>query len=174
MSTFFSSLYYFIFFVIVVFTLLLLSTFFPIKDWYQAKVVLSGSMEPAIPVGSLVVIKPAPAYIPGDVITFGPDTKNSIPVTHRIVGTEETGNFKTKGDANEGVDAGVVNPKSVIGKVVFHIPYFGFFLDFAKTERGFWFLVIIPCALVALFELMRAVREWFFTRRPSSDVSFKL
>ncbi len=132
------------------------------------KVVLSGSMEPAIPVGSIVLIKSAPSYIVGDVITYGPDTRKAIPVTHRVVALKD-GKFLTKGDANEGVDAGSVDPKSVIGKVVFHVPYFGYFLDFAKTETGFWLLVIIPCLAVAGFELYRALREFWKRRQLGND-----
>jgi len=168
MRSFLNLIYYTAFIIIVALTLLLLSTFFPFKDWYQVKVVLSGSMEPTIPVGSVVVIKSDTNYIVGDVITFGPDTKEQIPVTHRIVGEQiEDGKtkFVTKGDANEGSDAGFIEQKAIIGKVKMHIPYFGYFLDFTKTPIGFWSLVIVPSVMLILIEFIKAIRSFFSVKQ---------
>src|SRR3989344_8480556 len=64
---------------------LLLIALFPIKNNYQIKIVQSGSMEPDIKTGSVVIIKPSSNYAVGDVVTFGKDTKTDIPTTHRIV-----------------------------------------------------------------------------------------
>ena len=74
---------------------------------YQLYTVVSGSMEPAIPTGSLVYVK----YIQQeeiqteDVIAFyGTDADGSI-VTHRVVSNSAAmGNFITKGDANSDND----------------------------------------------------------------------
>src|SRR3990167_1204642 len=92
--------------VILLVIALLLFALFPIKDNYQIKIVKSGSMEPDIKVGSIVVIKPLStssgqaSYKEGDVVTFGKDTKTNIPTTHRIIGSRaEQGVifFTTKG-----------------------------------------------------------------------------
>src|SRR3989338_8215020 len=56
----------------------------PIKGNIEIKIVKSGSMEPAIKTGSIVVIKPASLYGVGDVITFGEDSRTTYPTTHRI------------------------------------------------------------------------------------------
>ena len=74
---------------------------------YEIYTVISGSMEPAIPTGSLVYVK----YIQPeeiqteDVIAFyGTDADGSI-VTHRVVSNSAAmGNFITKGDANSDND----------------------------------------------------------------------
>ena len=79
----------------------------PKTKGYQLYTVVSGSMEPAIPTGSLVYVK----YIQPeeiqteDVIAFyGTDADGSI-VTHRVVSNSAAmGNFITKGDANSDND----------------------------------------------------------------------
>ncbi|MDR7301156.1 signal peptidase I [Haloactinomyces albus] len=96
--------------------------------------VLSGSMSPTIPAGSVVVTKSVePASLrAGDVITFstrGPDSLgNPHRVTHRIVavhGKEGELSFTTRGDANDVVDAQPVAADDVIGKVWFDLPWLG-------------------------------------------------
>src|SRR3989344_9392425 len=89
---------------VAVIALLLIISSFPIKGNYQIMIVQSGSMEPDIKTGSIVVVKPASEYKIGDVITFGPAPKGKVPTTHRIVDVRlQTGVpvFITKGDANE-------------------------------------------------------------------------
>ena len=165
----FNTVYYLLFTAIVALALLLVTSFFPFDNWYQVKVVLSGSMEPVIHTGSVVVIKPAPAYGVGDVITFGRDTRNQIPVTHRIVGEVNPSlndtNFITKGDANGDADSGSVSPDEIIGKVFFTVPYVGYLLEFTKTKIGFITLVVVPGILIALGELLKIVSEFWRIRR---------
>src|ERR1035437_9985037 len=87
---------------IIVIVGLLLFALFPIKGNYQIKIVKSGSMEPSIKTGSIVIIKPEAQYKIGDVVTFGKDTKTDIPTTHRIVSNRAVDGvimFTTKGDA---------------------------------------------------------------------------
>jgi signal peptidase I len=93
--------------VIIIAAVLLLATMLPIPGNYEVKIVKSGSMEPAIHTGSVVVVKPEASYKQGDVITFGKDTKTQVPTTHRIVDTQvKSGimHYITKGDANNAPD----------------------------------------------------------------------
>ncbi|WP_243742517.1 signal peptidase I [Actinorugispora endophytica] len=106
----------------------------------QALIVLSGSMEPSIPVGAVVVAGPVdPAEVEvRDVITFTHgdpaetemfDPETSPLVTHRVIGIEETEDgalFHTKGDANTVPDEPPVPAADVRGRVWYHIPYFGY------------------------------------------------
>ncbi|WP_285758144.1 signal peptidase I [Nocardiopsis ansamitocini] len=106
----------------------------------QALIVLSGSMEPTIPVGSVVISRPVdPAELRvNDVITFthgSPaqtdafDPANSPLVTHRVVQIETTPQgrvFHTQGDANDVRDDPPVTAADVHGRVWYHIPYFGY------------------------------------------------
>lgn len=125
---------------------------------YELKVVQSGSMEPAIHVGSVVVIVPETSYNVGDVITFGPDTKKQIPITHRIAEITDEG-FVTKGDANEHPDPKPAKKGEVIGRVAFSVPYIGHIIAFARTKLGYALLVGIPAALIILDEFADIVWE---------------
>ena len=95
---------------------------------YQLYTVVSGSMEPAIPTGSLVYVK----YIQPeeiqteDVIAFyGTDADGSI-VTHRVVSNSAAmGNFITKGDANSDNDMNPIPYANYIGKVQLSVPKLG-------------------------------------------------
>ena len=145
---------------ILLVSLLFISTLFKIPGNFSAKIVLSGSMEPAIMTGSLVVIKPLSDYNVGDIITFG--GKTSVPTTHRIVKVRvESGEkvFTTKGDANGSQDSKEISQKDVIGKVLFSIPYMGYVFDFAKRPVGLVIFVIIPAGIVAIEELFKIYRE---------------
>lgn len=140
----------------------LLAPRFGVLSPYELKIVRSGSMEPAIATGSLVLIHPATDYKVGDVITFGDDTRTSIPTTHRIVSLRNengTAYYSTKGDANEDGDASETPASKIIGRVIYTLPYAGYILAFSKTQLGFLLLVLIPAALIILYEAISIVRE---------------
>lgn len=152
--------------------ILLITTLFPIPGNYEVKVVLSGSMEPAIKTGSLVVVKPMELYKTGDIITFGKDDKNNIPTTHRIIAERvESGNFifTTQGDANDDPDGKEVRASEIIGKVILDIPYLGFVLDMARKPLGFLVLVGIPAALVVSDEARKIFAEVRRMRKKKED-----
>jgi len=151
---------------------LLLGTMLPIPGNIEVKIVKSGSMEPEIGTGSLVVVKPAVVYKKGDVITFGKDTKSDIPTTHRIIEVKPDGTFATKGDANEEADPNPVTRGEVIGKVLVSIPGAGYVLDFARTKLGFMLLIGIPAGLVIVEEILTITREtqkWYRGHRGRRD-----
>ena len=134
----------------------------PIPGHISIKIVKSGSMEPSIHVGSIVLIKPEDRYRVGDVITFGADTQTQIPTTHRIIAIgEENGAtmFTTQGDANEDPDANRTPLSEVQGKVQFTVPYAGYVLDFAKKPMGFTLMIAVPAAIIIVDELMRIFNE---------------
>lgn len=140
----------------------LLFSMFPVEGNIQIKIVQSGSMEPAIKTGSLVVVKPSDSYVVGDVITFGADTRTEVPISHRIVEMRvEDGKFlyRVKGDANNAEDPTEVKEEDVIGKVVFDIPYVGYILDFARTPVGFILIVGVPAGIVIFDEIAKIFIE---------------
>lgn len=150
--------YYVVVAVFLSVAVLLAASLLPIPGNYQIKVVLSGSMEPAIHTGSVVVIKPSDNYKIDDIITFGKDTKRDVPTTHRIVEMSVVSGemlYKTKGDANNGVDSQEVKESAVIGKVLFSIPYAGYMIDFARQPIGFILLVIIPVMCIMVDEIKK-------------------
>lgn len=151
---------------IFIIVLLLVSSLFlvpllPITNNIQIKIVESGSMEPTILTGSLVIIKPATSYAVGDIITFT-SVSADVPTTHRIVAIREASGqkfFMTKGDANEEADTNETALRSVIGKVALVVPYVGFVLDFARQPIGFGLLIVLPALLIIWSELEKIWRE---------------
>src|SRR3989344_1442799 len=134
----------------------------PIKGNIEIKIVKSGSMEPAIKTGSIVVIKPASLYGVGDVITFGEDSRTTYPTTHRIVSKSEANGeilYQVKGDINEEPDPISVRESDVIGKVIFTVPNAGYLLDFARQPVGFILLIAFPAALIILNEILDIGKE---------------
>lgn len=98
--------------------------------------VLSGSMEPAYPVGSQVVVEPLRGddqtrdLEVGDVITFVLELDSSVPVTHRVVDKRWRQDgvpvFTTRGDANGADDDLELTGREIRGRVVYHVPYLGY------------------------------------------------
>jgi signal peptidase len=152
--------------VVVTTAFLFLGTQVPLLG-YQVKVVKSGSMEPAIPVSSIVVIAPSEQYGVGDVVTFGTESTGRIPVTHRIVEVEGSGaarTYITKGDANEEADMTPVDPSAIIGSVRFSVPYLGYLIEFLRTPLGYALLVGVPAAIIILDEIADIVWEFHKVR----------
>lgn len=116
----------------------------------EAYSVISGSMEPKYPVGSLIYVKEAePSEIEvGDVITFV--LKNETPATHRVIGIdEENQKFYTKGDANDTEDA-PVHFNNLIGKPIFKIPYLGYIAYYIQHPPGMYVAIAIGACLLLL------------------------
>lgn len=124
-------------------------------------VVLSGSMEPAYPVGGLIFTKPV-AFTKlqvGDGITFRSQGKSQKVVTHRIVGVDqEQGSIQTKGDANQAVDNQAIVAQDVIGRVTYSLPYLGYGLLFLQSNLGKWSVLMTVISLLAW-----AVKGYFLT-----------
>ena len=117
-------------------------------------------MEPAIPVGSIVVIKPAnPNTLKiGDIICFKIKSESSTTVTHRIFNITDEG-FITKGDANEDPDQWIIKKENIIGKVIAVIPYLGYLGHFVRTPIEFTLLIIIPATLLIILEIKNIIKE---------------
>lgn len=123
--------------------------------------VLSGSMEPAYHVGSLIYVqKTDPANIQvGDPITFVLNEELQV-ATHRVVKIDaENQRFYTKGDANNAPDAMPVHFENLLGKPVFTIPQLGYVSSFLNTRSG-TILAITAAAVILILvfvpDLLRA------------------
>lgn len=87
--------------------------------------VISGSMEPAIPTGSLVYVKGVPPedVEEEEVIAFYGSVDGASIITHRVVANSEImSEFITKGDANDAKDMKPVPYDNYIGKVSLTVP----------------------------------------------------
>lgn len=148
--------------IIAAFLIIFLIFYRPVALWGDThyEPVFTGSMEPAIPVGSIVVIKPAnPKTLKvGDIICFKIKSESATTVTHRIINITSEG-FRTKGDANEDPDQWIVKKQNVIGKAIFTIPYVGYIGYFVRTPIGFILLIVIPASLIIIIEIRNIIKE---------------
>ena len=119
--------------------------------------VLSGSMEPAYHVGSLIYVKslePAEVQV-GDPITFVLNA-DLVVATHRVVGIDPVeGCFFTKGDANDAPDGSPVLYENLLGKPVFTIPYLGYLSNALSTTKG----MIIAGTVAAILLILAFVPD---------------
>lgn len=90
-------------------------------------IIVSGSMEPALPTGSIAFIDTwNRAGNEGDIVAFRTGRgMQGVIVTHRIVKEHWDGLLTTKGDANAQADAGVISRDDIIGTCLFRIPRAG-------------------------------------------------
>lgn len=147
---------------IVLIAILLIISVLPITGNYKLMIVQSGSMEPAIKMGGIVMVKPADDYKIGDVISFGEVTRTKSPTTHRIYDIRVADGkpyYITKGDANEEPDQKEISKGEIIGKVLFSIPYVGYAVDFVKKPIGFALIILVPAAVIIGDEIKNIVEE---------------
>lgn len=126
--------------------------------------VLSGSMEPAISKGSLILVRPVDKYQTGDIITFRGEGDSKETVTHRIINVVEDKDnnkfgYETKGDANEDPDPELIARRRVIGKVMVKFPWLGHPVAFAQTQEGLLILIIVPGIFIIYSEVMNIKTE---------------
>ena len=136
-----------------------IATFIPVTIprlmGYQAYNIISGSMEPEIPVGSLVYVEPAqPAEVrEGEIIVF---YSGGSAVTHRVVQNRLVeGEFVTKGDANQQEDLTPISYASLVGRVKYHIPFIGQLLVIYTSGVGKIY-VVCYAACGVMFNMLAA------------------
>ena len=134
----------------------------PVFTEYEVYNVVSGSMEPEMPIGSLALVEPvAPASVQeGDVIAF--HSGESV-ITHRVTRNHTfEGEFVTKGDANEEEDMRAIPYEALIGQVIWHIPMVGGFMTLLTSMVGKLYLLAFAfCGVMfnMLAARLRARRE---------------
>ena len=119
-------------------------------------VILSGSMEPTVSPGDVVIVDASAAVAVGDIITF--DDGKAVPTTHRVVAIED-GQYVTQGDANQNPDAQRVAPGDVLGRVTLTIPVVGHVILWVNTPTGYVSLVVAPLVLLVASELLAWARS---------------
>lgn len=123
---------------------------------YRYYVVKTPSMEPALSVGDLIIVKLVNAadIEVGDVLTFNPSSDAETYLTHRV--TQKLENyegsgvtcFRTKGDANETEDSFLIDSSRVIGTMSFSVPKLGIIIRFIQLR---WYIVIPLIILIFVF-----------------------
>jgi signal peptidase I len=137
---------------------------------FKTAAVYSGSMEPSVDTGALVVGQPVAgaSVAVGDVITFSNPTDPATLVTHRVVQVLRSSDgrlgHRTKGDANDHGDPWTLELPPTIVKVQWSVPYAGYALVYARTREVRTALVAV-LALIVLTSLLR--RIWRTERTPA-------
>ena len=129
-----------------------------------ALTVLTGSMTPAIPVGSVVVDRPVDTGTlhVGDIATYQVAPGKAEYITHRIIhidASKTPAMFTFKGDANRGADIAPVPATAIRGKVWFHVPHLGAFRDALHTRGGISGVAIVLLFGYVLIQLAGARRD---------------
>ena len=135
--------------------------------------ILTSSMEPAMPPGTLVVVKPVDpdAISVGDVITFQLESGKPTVVTHRVVSVGMTAKgeqvFETQGDANASPDADRVRPVQIMGERMYFVPHVGRVTTYITSAQRDVAMAIIVVGLFgyAAFMFAAAVIERRTPRR---------
>lgn len=134
--------------------------------------ILTGSMRPGMPPGTLVVVRPAdaPDIAVGDVVTYQLRSGEPEVVTHRVVAQGLDGHgrsvFRTQGDANPTPDEAWVRPVQVKGTRWYSVPYVGYVSEVLTGEQRQTAVYVVAGGLVvyALAMFAGTLRE----RRPRS------
>lgn len=127
---------------------------------WRVDAVSSGSMEPELLTGSLVITRPVEpdAIVVGDIVTFRRGTVGENTITHRVIGIGHKSPlyFQTKGDANIQPDPFTVPAQNLVGRICFHVPHVGYMTQFLKTPLGFILGLTVP-ALIVIVACTRSI-----------------
>jgi signal peptidase I len=128
---------------------------YPVVTGGSALAVLSGSMQPGMPVGAMAFIRPVDAATieVGDVITFQRRPDAPELVTHRVIAVDDTSGspvFSTQGDANDSADLDPVPAAAVHGRLWFSVAELGRLAAILHSPKGVGVLVVLLCAAIAV------------------------
>lgn len=159
------------------------------RDGWLVQSVATGSMQPTIPTGSVILSRPVPpdALEVGDVIVFASPTGATVAggddgafatdgemlITHRvveIVQTEDGGPaFRTKGDGNAAEDPWTVAPAQVRARYVAHVPWLGTVVSRPDLRRWLY-LAVAAAGCVVIVQEGRAMTAGLRQRRADGAV----
>ncbi len=138
--------------------------------------VATGSMEPEMPVGTLLISQRTDIedIKINDVVNFRSRDNGMLGmvITHRVVKVYEDSEgsifLETKGDANKYADAKLVDEENLIGKVIYATGEGNFFanlISFLTSKIGFWAFIVLPCILIGVM----IMRDTIGTLREEMD-----
>ena len=121
-----------------------------INSGYFLAIVGSGSMEPELSVGDLLIIKSEDFYTKGDVVTFV--TPRGAMVTHEIIEVTRSG-YITRGRANN-ISDGEILPQRVLGKILFVFPGVGLVADLLLSPAG----IVLMLSIFGIILVLRRLK----------------
>ena len=134
--------------------------------------ILTGSMRPTMPPGTLIVAKPVPVEQIGigTAITYQLESGKPTVVTHRVVATGINGKgehvFTTRGDANDVVDEEPVIPEQIKGEVWYSVPYLGYVNTLVTGQQRHIAMIAVVSSLLlyAAYMMTSGLRDQFRSR----------
>lgn len=132
--------------------------------------VVTGSMEPTLPVGSLLVCRQTPIdqIEEDDIVCFvsrSPEMMGKV-ITHRVICVYENADgqilLETKGDANLSADGELVTASNLIGRVSRYAKdgnLMAMFINILTDKVGFFLLILFPTLLIAGFILRACMKN---------------
>lgn len=132
--------------------------------------VVTGSMEPEIPTGALLITRKTPIdqIEVGDIVTYrsGERGLSGVVITHRVIAIHESADGKryleTKGDANRYADASYVDESHLIGSAAHYTgrnSVLARIFGFATSRTGFLACIVLPCVIIGMFTMRDCVRN---------------
>lgn len=122
---------------------------------YRGAVILTGSMEPALSPGDLVVVRRMPAadIRAGQIVSFR-DDKHGVTITHRVTAVRPAAHgarlaVTTQGDANNAAEHWTTTPEATVGRVVATLPHVGRVTNWTGSPTGRVLVLGIIGVLVA-------------------------
>lgn len=142
-----------------------------------ALTVMTSSMEPDLPPGTLVVVRPTSAedIAPGDIVTYQLESGKPTLVTHRVTEQRLTADgefiFVTQGDANPGPDPGFIREIQIRGTVWYALPYVGWVSQIVTGDVRALAIPLIAGALgiYAIWMFVAGIREKRRKNTPSES-----
>lgn len=122
---------------------------------YSNLKIVSGSMQPKIKVGDLIIIKKSDSYEVGDIVTFRDE---NYFVTHRIIEKTENG-IRTKGDFNNKIDDNILTNEDIVGEVVLIISSLGNVISTFNNPLVLIIVFIVGIFVVTLIPSKKKVKQ---------------
>ncbi len=127
----------------------------------QSIVIGGGSMEPAIPLGSAIIVRPLdPATLAvGDVVSMRVGPGQAI-FTHRVIAVIDRTDgrwVQTRGDANAEPDPTLVPVNAILGRVEVVVPMAGYLIALLSLPLGVLFALGVAATLLAVAWLLESL-----------------
>lgn len=153
--------------------LILAATALPLVAGWERVVLTSGSMQPLIDPGDVVLTtKPVHPLDHGEVIVFKNPTKPGSFITHRVVENLPDGSYRTKGDANAQADVFPVTQENVVGRGVTLVPAVGLPVIWARQGHpvlaGAVVMLVLLLACVSRYALLTKYDPWLHSEAPNT------
>lgn len=131
---------------------------------YRPLVERSGSMEPAIGAGDLLVTLDIPAHAlrTGDIVTFPDAVRPGVLLTHRVVAERRVGDrvdVTTRGDANGTPEQWSIAARDHVGRLALSVPRLGYVVARLDDRRLRSALILLACFGFAVCALRRIWRS---------------